>query len=696
MADRWVEEELAHKAELAQKAGPEERAQALHRARLLRLWATDAQEALAPGADGEADGSLGGDLGLSEAWLWAALSAGHSREAWESAAAGLLGSGGQCSAVDGVHHAAALALVLDRLEDAVRLYLRAELFADALLLARLRLPAGHPLVAHVYGQWAADLRRRSRHDQAAVCHLAIGNLGEALADLEESFPPARPSQVGPDPVRLAMSFAAACVAEAIATALLDTPGSKAAVMDSRGECETGGFDAALAYNHRSWWGQKELRVAVQAWRRCVCEALHAGQLQKALELAKVAVAGRAPTAGERFLQAALQGYASAAAWWAALLGAEADAPAEGAGGGEAQEEAATPLARFVAANQDAVVPDGDWDFEWRALTWLPAFEHGEDPLLSAAVELGRACTALASGLTREAAASEECTASAAELAAAASPPGQEPWPVLSRVFAGLPLRAGGGAEVLRRGYRAALVAEAGRAPSAALGSLARAAALGRAVPLVEDAEAAALELLAEVARAIQGCGLWLGDEEAAARPEPAPCPLLSAEGASWLVGGLEHLQRHSLSPLVVPIAVAAWCSRRFRCGPRVPAEAEPPPEYEEVGEEPTGPQWTAAAQAMRWQPLLLALSTFAAGAEGAGEPSPGGALGEALQGVAGLEALRCPAPGPAAAAPLSWAARLSLARRAAEQGAFAGDEAGSAAAVCELLAAVPPSVGPET
>lgn len=38
----------------------------------------------------------------------------------------------------------------------------------------------------------------------------------------------------------------------------------------------------------------------------------------------------------------------------------------------------------------------DWDFEWRALTWLPAYAE-EACLLTAAVELGRSCASLASG-----------------------------------------------------------------------------------------------------------------------------------------------------------------------------------------------------------------------------------------------------------------------------------------------------------
>eukprot|EP00971_Amphidinium_carterae_P085789 1697215-Amphidinium_carterae.1 len=37
-----------------------------------------------------------------------------------------------------------------------------------------------------------------------------------------------------------------------------------------------------------------------------------------------------------------------------------------------------------------VAPHGDWDFEWRALTWLPFFSSEENLLLTAVVEFGHA------------------------------------------------------------------------------------------------------------------------------------------------------------------------------------------------------------------------------------------------------------------------------------------------------------------
>ena len=182
------------------------------------------------------------------------------------------------------------------------------------MLARLRLPARHPLVSSLYEQWAADLKRRGRHDQAAACHLAIGQLGAAMQDLEDSLPAARPSALGADPVRLAGAFNAAGIAAAIATSHLRAEagsggGGGGGAPDESSDADA--WDASFAYDHRHWWRRPELRGAVQAWKRCLVEALHAGQVSKALAMARVAVQSREPSEGERFLRTVLAGYASA-------------------------------------------------------------------------------------------------------------------------------------------------------------------------------------------------------------------------------------------------------------------------------------------------------------------------------------------------------------------------------------------------
>merc|ERR1711957_926318 len=103
--------------------------------------------------------------------------------------------------------------------------------------------------------------------------------------------------------------------------------------------------------------------------------------------------------GELFLQMVFSGYASVAVWWSAWNDIEYEQHIETVAGDYAD---ASSLERFFQANKSKVCDDGDWDFEWRCLTWLPAFDPSEDKLLTAAVEVGRACTTFASGSTRAA------------------------------------------------------------------------------------------------------------------------------------------------------------------------------------------------------------------------------------------------------------------------------------------------------
>ncbi|CAE8690923.1 unnamed protein product [Polarella glacialis] len=412
-ADSWLEMELNQKL---QAVGAEDRATSLHKARLLKFWAADVQEALevddGPGPSGSA--GAGGDAPacLSAGWLWAALGpASGDRSTWEAVLSRLVAASdpSRAASTEGVHHAAAAALAIGLIDEAVHLYLKSDLLVDALLLARLRLPGRHPLIGYVYRQWAADLKRRGRHDQSAACQLAVGELGAALADLEDWLPPRRSQLLGPDPVRLAGAFAAACVSAALATAhLRPTPEAKDEEATDDNDC-----DASLAFDHRCWWGHPELRAAVQAWKRCIVEALHAGRLSQALALARVGPLQRAPTAGERFLRGALAGYASAIAWWRELhsqsFGEDGfDRTQEKEEGDMGRQQ--QPLHTFLRRGSSAIADGGecDWDFEWRALTWLPAFGamNQEDPLLAAAVELGRSCASLASGATRAAAADD--------------------------------------------------------------------------------------------------------------------------------------------------------------------------------------------------------------------------------------------------------------------------------------------------
>eukprot|EP00434_Breviolum_minutum_P023914 symbB.v1.2.021104.t1/scaffold1717.1/size104954/7 len=165
-------------------------------------------------------------------------------------------------------------------------------------------------------------------------------------------------------------------------------------------------DVTLAFDHRSWWGRPELRAAVQAWKRCMVEALYTGDPSAALKVARVGPLSRGLSEGERFLRGVFAGYdgtlvrsippnqsllvsdtqASAMAWWLQL---RKDAE---------WQKAECPLAAFVETGSTCLEDEEvDWDFEWRALTWLPAYSAEEDCILTAAVELGRSCASLASG-----------------------------------------------------------------------------------------------------------------------------------------------------------------------------------------------------------------------------------------------------------------------------------------------------------
>ena len=57
-------------------------------------------------------------------------------------------SSANLSQPDVVHHVVGAALALEKTEDAIHSLLTAELFLDALLLSRLRLPARHPIIGH--------------------------------------------------------------------------------------------------------------------------------------------------------------------------------------------------------------------------------------------------------------------------------------------------------------------------------------------------------------------------------------------------------------------------------------------------------------------------------------------------------------------------------------------------------------------
>eukprot|EP00927_Polykrikos_kofoidii_P059602 TRINITY_DN54748_c0_g1_i1.p1 TRINITY_DN54748_c0_g1~~TRINITY_DN54748_c0_g1_i1.p1 ORF type:complete len:1827 (-),score=255.23 TRINITY_DN54748_c0_g1_i1:83-5563(-) len=413
-ADYWLAAEISHRLENVANIGVEDvRSTGATKVRLLKLWSTDVSEA-ATLEVGNCDGfsTWSDGCGLPFAWLWTALSPAISDTSWRNALERLCtepaGKG------DSVHFAAAAALVLGRDDEAVCVYVKAELFADALLLSRIRFPARHPIVSYVYGQWAVDFKRRGSHELAMACFLAIGRHSQALAALDGWRPSTTPSALeGKEgkhrTVMSAGVFVVAALTEVVATAHLEHDRDLNFAVRNAGP-EEGGEDLTLAFDHRRWWSKPALRAVVTAWRRFFAHALFDTCFIEALSIARVDYR-RPLTNGELFVRVAMTGYASAIAWWVQLhqnsglmtvdVGDTSADETETIGRNGKREEV-PPLVRFVERGQTAafVCATGDWDFEWRALTWLPAFDPHAEPILTAAVELGRACASLCSGSTR--------------------------------------------------------------------------------------------------------------------------------------------------------------------------------------------------------------------------------------------------------------------------------------------------------
>eukprot|EP00929_Paragymnodinium_shiwhaense_P079586 TRINITY_DN41485_c0_g1_i1.p1 TRINITY_DN41485_c0_g1~~TRINITY_DN41485_c0_g1_i1.p1 ORF type:complete len:828 (+),score=160.72 TRINITY_DN41485_c0_g1_i1:94-2577(+) len=378
LADWWAQEELSYKKASNLEDG-------VFRARLLKLWCEGVDAAVACEAP-DGDGVV-----VPAAWLFAALSPLAGEDAWAATLQELsVGAAKAGGGRDSVQLTVAAFLAADQDEEAIRVLLGADLLMDALLLSRLRLPEKHPMIGHIYTLLATDMQKRGRKDQAALCALATGCFGGCLTQLEANISAARSPALGPDPVRMASTFLAASIATKIASEyLLKHPLSEC--WTDTGEEGAHEYDASLCYDHKHWASKPALKMAVQASVRSLLEALHAGHLEAALATAQVRKTDTL-SEGEKFVQTVLAGYCSAIGWWLQL---RSSLETQGKDG-----DVSSALEAFVQRGQETVVPDDDWDFEWRMLTWLPCFDKSSDPLLVAAVELGRACASFASGATR--------------------------------------------------------------------------------------------------------------------------------------------------------------------------------------------------------------------------------------------------------------------------------------------------------
>uniref|UniRef100_A0A7S4PTA0 Uncharacterized protein n=1 Tax=Alexandrium monilatum TaxID=311494 RepID=A0A7S4PTA0_9DINO len=286
----------------------------------------------------------------------------------------------------------------------------------------------------------------------------------------------------------------------------------------------------------------------------------------------------------------------------------------------------------------------------------------------------------------------ECVAATARLAvrgASGSRAGSGSWRCMSRVLFGLlpdsQSTAAAASGALRRGLRLAALVRPGASPAAALQRVSLAVSSGAAPQLQVDALCEELECT--LLGAAESCGLKFekevqGAQEAGAAPEDST--------EDRLARLLRRAHASCISPLLVPLALAAWCQRLQARLSQAQPQAQPQTactaageeyeaaEYEEVREEHRGTTWPALFRVMG---RFLAEAAAEAEAEAAWE---GGAMvgaeeeAEALQGVARLEAIK----------PLSWSVRVALIRELLEAGVEGAGAALAARSVCELLAAL--------
>ena len=109
--------------------------------------------------------------------LWLSLSVAGGRKLWEKTMErqiALLEQRGNYRNAS-LHYVA-----LGRVDDAVRCYVKGALFAEALTLAKMRLPVEHPVVVEIYTAWAAQLVESSEYVRAAKCYLEIGLVGRCV------------------------------------------------------------------------------------------------------------------------------------------------------------------------------------------------------------------------------------------------------------------------------------------------------------------------------------------------------------------------------------------------------------------------------------------------------------------------------------------------------------------------------------
>ncbi|KAG9289192.1 hypothetical protein G9A89_022501 [Geosiphon pyriformis] len=102
-------------------------------------------------------------------WLILALSPSAGRDVWESNVYKMA----QKLLMKNEHHMAVMYfLACGSVYEAVDTYRKANMFREAITLAKLRLPQNDSLLFDLYSEWALQLESQKRYEEAAMCHLA--------------------------------------------------------------------------------------------------------------------------------------------------------------------------------------------------------------------------------------------------------------------------------------------------------------------------------------------------------------------------------------------------------------------------------------------------------------------------------------------------------------------------------------------
>ncbi|CAB4477420.1 unnamed protein product [Rhizophagus irregularis] len=101
-------------------------------------------------------------------WMILALSPIAGRDVWLS----MMRRQAQKLAAKNDHHGSVMCwIACGEIREAIKIYHRAEMFREAIALAKQRLPDDDPIFSDLYNSWAIQLEKEEAYEQAALCHL---------------------------------------------------------------------------------------------------------------------------------------------------------------------------------------------------------------------------------------------------------------------------------------------------------------------------------------------------------------------------------------------------------------------------------------------------------------------------------------------------------------------------------------------